>query len=113
MEGIARIPLDGGGSVLIEAAPEFDGPVKAGRISDAIRDLPVSLAAALEPVTDMTRTVLRQLRRASPDEIEVEFGVNLAAHAGAVIAKSEANCHLRVKVVWKGDESAPDTPESQ
>ncbi|MFF4484206.1 CU044_2847 family protein [Streptomyces sp. NPDC001520] len=113
MEGIARIPLDSGGSVLIEAAPEFDGPVKAGRISDAVRDLPVSLAESLEPVTDMAQTVLRQLRRASPDEIEVEFGVNLAAQAGAVIAKSEANCHLRVKVLWKGDESAPGVPESR
>ncbi|MER6274464.1 CU044_2847 family protein [Streptomyces sp900105755] len=113
MDGIARIPLDGGGSVLIEAAPEFDGPVKAGRIGDAVRDLPVSLAAALGPVTDMSRTVLRQLRRAGPDEIEVEFGVNLATQAGAVIARSETNCHLRVKVVWKGHESAPDGPEGQ
>ncbi|MEV7122618.1 CU044_2847 family protein [Kitasatospora griseola] len=103
---LARVPLDGGGSILFEAADSgAAGPVKAGRVGDAIRDLPVGLNAALEPVTDLARTVLRRLRDAGPAEVEVEFGVDLATEAGVVITKAEANCHLTVKMVWRKDET--------
>ncbi|MFI7018977.1 CU044_2847 family protein [Streptomyces sp. NPDC050164] len=100
MRSLARLPLEGGGSILFEAPEISDGPVKAGRVGEAIQELPSTLQAALVPVTDMARSALNQLRQASPDEVEIEFGVNLAAQAGAVIAKSEAGCHLRVKVTW-------------
>ncbi|MFG2825056.1 CU044_2847 family protein [Kitasatospora sp. NPDC048365] len=102
---LARVPLEGGGSILVEAADGGVGPVKAGRIGEAIRDLPAGLNAALEPVTDMARTVLSRLRDAGPAELEVEFGVDLATEAGVVITKTAANCHLTVKMVWRKDES--------
>jgi hypothetical protein len=50
------------------------------------------------------RAVLDQLREAGPAEVEVEFGVDLAVQAEAVITKSEAGCHLRVKLTWKNGE---------
>ncbi|MEU0184327.1 CU044_2847 family protein [Streptomyces sp. NPDC006207] len=100
MRSLARLPLEGGGSILFEAPEISDGPVKAGRVSEAIHDLPQTLQEALGPVTDMARAALEQLRKAGPDEVEVEFGVDLSAQAGAVIAKSEASCHLRVTVTW-------------
>ncbi|MGW3148913.1 CU044_2847 family protein [Streptomyces sp. NPDC001177] len=98
---LTRIPLEGGGYILVEetgAAPE--GPVKAGRISDAIRELPVTLQGALEPITEAARVTLDQLRKACPDEVAVEFGVDLAVEAGAVITKSQASCHLKVTLSW-------------
>ncbi|MFD5463381.1 CU044_2847 family protein [Kitasatospora sp. NPDC127059] len=101
MPHIARIPLEGGGSVLVEAPAAAEGPVKAGRVGDAIRDLPVSLEGALTPVTEAARATLQQLRKAGPDEITVEFGVDLAVEAGAVITKTGATCHLKVTVMWK------------
>ncbi|MFF3085795.1 CU044_2847 family protein [Streptomyces nojiriensis] len=101
MAHLARIPLEGGGCVLIEASPPVAGPVKAGRISDTIHDLPGSLQDALEPVTAAARATLEQLRKAGPQEVMVEFGVDLAVEAGAVITKTGANCHLRVTVIWK------------
>ncbi|MGW7008138.1 CU044_2847 family protein [Streptomyces sp. NPDC054933] len=112
MAGLARIPLEGGGSVLVETTAALDGPVKAGRVADAIHEFPASLQAALRPVSATARAVLHQLREAGPDEVEVEFGVDLAVQAGAVITKSEANCHLKVKVTWKngdGDQDASDS----
>ncbi|MFE2174423.1 CU044_2847 family protein [Kitasatospora sp. NPDC059462] len=102
---LARVPLEGGGSILIEAADPEVGPVKAGRLGEAIRDLPTGLSTALEPVTDLARTVLRRLRDAGPAEVEVEFGVDLATEAGVVITRTAANCHLTVRMVWRGDES--------
>ncbi len=114
MATVARLTLEDGGSVLVEAPPGAQGPVKAGRVADAIQDLPVTLQAALGPVTDTARAVLRQLRKAGPSEVEVEFGIDLAFQAGAVITRSEAGCHLKVKVTWSGERSGsprPDTAE--
>lgn len=98
---LARIPLEDGGSILVEAPAAVEGPVKAGRVSDAIHALPGSLQEALESVTEAARATLDQLRKANPDEIRVEFGVDLAVEAGAVITKNSAHCHLKVTVAWK------------
>ncbi|MCX4884749.1 CU044_2847 family protein [Streptomyces sp. NBC_00847] len=101
---LARVPLEGGGSILVEATEDVAGPVKAGRLGDAIRDLPVGLSDALEPVTELARTVLGRLRDAGPTELEVEFGINLATEAGVVITKTSATCHLTVKMLWRKDD---------
>ncbi|MFI8879498.1 CU044_2847 family protein [Streptomyces sp. NPDC055243] len=108
MQSLARIPLEGGGAVLLEAAPELDGPVKAGRLADAVRDLPQTLQQALGPVKDTAQAVLDQLRQAGPNEVEVEFGVDLSAQAGAVITRGESAVHLKVRVLWSRGESGED-----
>ncbi|MFF2549195.1 CU044_2847 family protein [Kitasatospora sp. NPDC058063] len=102
---LARVPLDGGGSILVEAEEAAAGPVKAGRVGDAVRELPESLGSALEPVTGLARTVLHRLREAGPNEVQVEFGVDLSAAAGVVITKTAAKCHLTVRVTWRKDEA--------
>ncbi|MFJ5830961.1 CU044_2847 family protein [Streptomyces sp. NPDC093089] len=101
MTSLTRIPLEGGGSVLVEDPSATGGPVKAGRIGDAMRELPSTLQTSLEPVADAARATLQQLRRARPDAITVEFGVDLAVEAGAVITKSRAAGHLKVTVSWE------------
>ncbi|WP_327265607.1 hypothetical protein OG444_33335 [Streptomyces sp. NBC_01232] len=102
MAPLARIPLEGGGYVLVEAPDTAEGPVKAGRISDAIHDLPETLQEALGPVTEAARVALDQLRKARPDDITVQFGIDLSVAAGAVIAKTGAGCHLTVTMAWRG-----------
>ncbi|MFJ8536422.1 CU044_2847 family protein [Streptomyces sp. NPDC093591] len=105
MQGLLRVPLEDGGTILFEAVPTTpagsSGPVKAGRIADGIRELPRTLQESLVPVRDTARAVLEQLREAGPDEVEVEFGVNLATEAGAVITKTGAGVHLKVRVLWQ------------
>jgi hypothetical protein len=98
---LTRVPLEGGSWVLVEVlAGALEGPVKAGRIGDAIHELPGTLQGALEPVATAAHATLDQLRKAPPDNITVEFGVDLAAEAGAVITKSQASCHLKVTLSW-------------
>ncbi|MFJ8108381.1 CU044_2847 family protein [Streptomyces sp. NPDC096132] len=103
MAPLTRIPLEGGGSVLVEARAEAEGPVKAGRLVDVVREVPGTLQDALEPITEAAQAALDQLRKARPDEITVEFGVDLAVEAGAVITKGRATGHLQVTVSWRGD----------
>ncbi|MFJ3159776.1 CU044_2847 family protein [Streptomyces kanasensis] len=110
MASLARIPLDGGGFLLVEQPVAREGPVKAGRVGDAVRELPGTLQAALEPVTEAARVTLRELRKARPDEITVEFGVDLAFEVGAVLTKGQAGCHLKVTVSWQND--AADHPSA-
>ncbi|GAB7184315.1 hypothetical protein ATKI12_4146 [Kitasatospora sp. Ki12] len=112
MAPLARIPLEGGGFILVEAQGGAEGPVKAGRVGDAIRDLPGSLQEALEPVTEAARATLDQLRKIGPDGIAVEFGIDLAVEAGAVITKSAAGCHLKVTVMWKRNRPGAPSDES-
>ncbi|GGN47194.1 CU044_2847 family protein [Streptomyces fuscichromogenes] len=107
MNQLARMALEGGGCVLIEASSAAYGPVKAGRIGEAIHDLPKGLQEALEPITGAARTTLEQLRKAGPHEIAVEFGVDLEVEAGAVITKTGAHAHLQVTVKWMRSESQP------
>ncbi|WP_055600331.1 CU044_2847 family protein [Streptomyces aureus] len=113
MVALTSIPLKGGGRVLVEDPTPSDGPVKAGRAGDAMRELPGSLQAALEPITEAARATLQQLRKARPDAITVEFGVNLAVEAGAVITKSRADGHLKVTVSWERDGAALSAPNEE
>lgn len=113
MAGIARLPLEGGGVILLETAeedPPAEGPVKVGRLGDAVRELPRTLQESLAPVQEAARAVLQQLREAGPQSVEVEFGVNLSAKAGAIITSGETATHIKVRVAWAGEESAGHSP---
>ncbi|MFE5795160.1 CU044_2847 family protein [Streptomyces sp. NPDC056503] len=114
VQGLVRVPLEGGGSILLEevhgtpesvSPPEAGGPVKAGRIGDAVRDLPRTLQESLAPVRETARAVVEQLSLTGSRTVEVEFGVNLAAKSGVIITSGEAAVHLKVRVVWESTAS--------
>jgi hypothetical protein len=64
---------------------------------------PVVLESALDTIRTTADAVLDRLGRiaSAPKEIEVEFGVQMNAKVGAIIASSEAQGHLRVKLRWQ------------
>jgi hypothetical protein len=118
MAELVRMPLDGGGAILLENTgadaraadrDEPTGPVKAGRVGDSVRELPRTVRESLAPVRETARAVLDELREAGPQTVEVEFGVNLSAKAGVVITGGETAVHLKVRLVWGGE--ADDRPE--
>lgn len=101
MAPLTRIPLEGGGYLVVEGAAGLEGPVKAARAADLVREVPRTFQEALEPITQAAQSTLDQLRKARPDEITIEFGVDLAVEAGAVITKGRATCHLQVTMSWR------------
>lgn len=110
MSELIRVPLDGGGSILVEnARPESSGPVRVGRAGEAIRDATASLQAALVPVRRAAQAVLDELRKAGPDEVTVELGVSLTAEAGAIITKTEAAANLTVTLTWRREAAATES----
>ncbi|MDG9716402.1 CU044_2847 family protein [Streptomyces sp. DH24] len=113
MESVDRLSLEDGGEIVFEVVPGAallagDGPVKAGRMADAARRVPQTLRGALEPVREMTRTVVTQLREAGPAEVEVEFGLSLSGQVGVIVNKGEATAHLRIRALWRSEASASD-----
>jgi hypothetical protein len=50
-------------------------------------------------VRNATLGRLEDLAR-QPEQVEVEFGIRLNAAAGAVIAPTEAEGHLQLKLTW-------------
>jgi len=112
---LVRVPLEGGGWFLVRAdssdreVPEGSGPVQAGRLGDAIAHRAVeaaqTLEAALEPIADMARATLQALARVGPREVEVEFGVELSAEVGAIVASTGGGCQLTVTLTWAPGET--------
>jgi hypothetical protein len=108
---VVRIPLAGGGVVLVEPAnPGDDGPVKAGRLGERVQGMSATLQELLEPITGMAEAVLDHLSRARPSELEVEFGIALTAEAGAVITKSALSGNLKVTMKWRRGEYPTEGP---
>ncbi|GAA2980134.1 hypothetical protein JCM13580A_24580 [Streptomyces drozdowiczii] len=101
MTNVVRVPLEGGGAIHFEAATAMEGPVKAGRVGDAIRELPQTLNESLVVVREASREIMTQLRAGGPSEAEVEFGLDLSASMGAIITKSEAAVHFKVRLLWR------------
>jgi len=119
MTGLIRVPLDGGGWFLVHAYPVSvdpgllleSGPVRAGklgdRVSDGVTDAAQSLQTMLAPVVQMSRVVLDQLTSVAPQELKVEFGVELTAEAGAIVTKAGGGCHLTVTLTWGRAQADP------
>jgi Trypsin-co-occurring domain 1 len=59
----------------------------------------------IQAMATLTVTKLQELPR-RPDDLEVEFGVRLNAEAGAVIAKTQAEGHLKVELAWRATTGA-------
>lgn len=110
MTELVRFGLADGGSVVVEADDE-SGVELASRDGSGIAAAQARFADALTDVRTAAAEALRVLRddTLSPDAVELEFGVKLTAQAGAVIAKTALEGHLKVKLTW-GTPPLP-TPE--
>jgi Trypsin-co-occurring domain 1 len=100
---LVQFTLPDGSSLLVEVDDQEPGIQRASRVDDLIVQAKHSLDDALDHIQAMatlTLTKLQDLPR-RPDDLEVEFGVRLNAEAGAVIAKTQAEGHLKVKLAWK------------
>ncbi|QWF76638.1 CU044_2847 family protein [Amycolatopsis sp. CA-230715] len=104
MDGLARFPLDGGGSVVVEV----EAPVGTSRVSrreDLVEEARILFEKAFSAVRDAAASALGQFQSMArtPDEVEIKFGVKLSAEAGAVIAKTGLEGQFEIKLKWKKD----------
>ncbi|MDX2850991.1 hypothetical protein OH779_32300 [Actinacidiphila glaucinigra] len=92
-----------GGEAVVEIAEDEPGVVAVSRTGDAIAQASASLESGLDRIRTVAETTLDRLIALprQPDEVSVEFGVRFNAKAGAVIAHTEGEGHLKVAMVWR------------
>ncbi|MFF9405715.1 CU044_2847 family protein [Streptomyces anandii] len=110
---LVRFDLGDGEFVVAELERADSGVVEAASASDVVARATGSFAAALEQVRAAAALTVRRMRDLPqrPDEVTVEFGVQLDAEVGAVLARTGAQGHLQVQLTWRrGEEPATAPP---
>ncbi|MEU2713808.1 CU044_2847 family protein [Streptomyces sp. NPDC007205] len=120
---VARIQLPDGTPVWarISGAEELSAPpggLPSGGLSYTDTGFAERVEASVESlqslITGVARSLSGPLRAVRPDEVSVEFGIELTAKAGKVVgllADGEAKAALTVTLTWHGDGPPdPDTP---
>ncbi|MET8469522.1 CU044_2847 family protein [Streptomyces sp. NPDC006422] len=116
---VARIALPDGTPVWarISGSAEELG-VRDGELSFSDTGFTDRVEASVESlhalVTGVARSLARPLRAVRPDEVSVEFGVELTAKAGKVVgllADGEAKAGIKVTLTW--NEGPPDLENPQ
>jgi hypothetical protein len=99
-------PLEDGGQVLVRVAgvePTNGGVVtRGGRAEEVVAEARQSFESALGTIREVADAVLHQLARlaVSPQEVRVEFGLELTAKAAALVASASATAQLHVTLAW-------------
>ncbi|MFJ5030642.1 CU044_2847 family protein [Streptomyces sp. NPDC088560] len=119
---VARIQLPDGTPVWarISGAEELAAP-SAGHPSGGLSYTDTGFAERVEAsveslqslITGVARSLSGPLRAVRPDEVSVEFGIELTAKAGKVVgllADGEAKAAITVTLTWHGD--GPPDPSS-
>lgn len=102
MRRVVCFSLPDGGDVSVEIDDDAGGVARAGRADGAVERATVTYEEAMSAVRRAADATLGQFRQLAsrPDTVELGFGVRLTAKAGAVIAHTEAEAHLTVRLTW-------------
>ena len=113
MKRLVEFPLDQGGNVLVEVDDPLGGPVLRGIGKDRsalVEKADETFEDATAAITPAARSLIARLRSLddAPDEVGIEFGVQLSAQSGAFIASVAAEANFKVSMTWR---RAPAKPE--
>src|SRR5258707_15831798 len=105
--------MEDGGTIIVEMdEPETGGTTRAsrrpGEIAEEAKETFEQALSKIRPATEKVITTLRELAY-KPDEIEMEFGFNMSAVAGVVIASAGVEANYKVTLRWKS-EAAENKP---
>ena len=101
MAQLVRLPLENGGSIVVEADEDL-GVVRAGKPGEVVAELEQTLESYLGGVQQAAGAVIDKLR-ATGQEIELELGIKLSAKAGVIIANTAGEANIKVTVRWRRD----------
>jgi hypothetical protein len=106
MGQLVEFPLEGGGSILVQVdAARAGGQVTRGlgerRVTEQASQTFEQAVGRIRPAAQALITQLRALAHV-PDEVQVEFGLELSAEAGAYIASASTSANFKVSLAWHG-----------
>jgi len=108
MKHLVEFKMDDGSSIVIEVdEPETGGTTRAsrrpGEIAEEAKETFEQALSKIRPATERVIHTLCELVY-KPDEIEMEFGFNMSAEAGVVIASASVEANYKVTLRWKDEE---------
>jgi Trypsin-co-occurring domain 1 len=106
---LVSFPTTDGAQILVEVDDKSVGFRQAGRdevIPHALQDFEDALGQA-HRVAEKAFHLLRGGTLA-PDGIEIEFGIQLNAEFGMVVAKASAEGHFNIKLSWSNKDETVD-----
>lgn len=104
MSSLVEFPLQDGGSVLVQV----DEAPAGGAVTRGLGDRHVTALAsqtfeqAISRVQPAAQALITRLRAVAdaPDQVRVEFGLELSAEAGAFIAAASTTANFKVSLTW-------------
>jgi hypothetical protein len=106
MGQLVEFGLNDGGTIFVEMheAARVSGPVtrdlRGGQVTERARQTFEDAIQRVEPAAQAIITQVRGMAQA-PDEVQVEFGLDLHAEAGAFIAAASATANFRIAMTWR------------
>jgi len=104
---LVEFPLQGGGSVLVEVEDDVGGDgVTRGwgdtnrRVVDQAQQNFEQAVGRVQPAIQGLLTQLRSVAE-SPEQIQVEFGLQLSAEVGAFVAGASTTGNFKVSMTWQ------------
>lgn len=105
-----EFPVAAGGTVLVQVPDEQPtGPVMRGRAAESTIDrADQTFEMALSTVRTVAQGLIVQLKdlAVQPQQVNVEFGIELTGKTGAVLVAASACAQLKVSLTWR-PEKAP------
>lgn len=100
MSDLVQAMMPDGTAMWVRVADDEEGPRDTG-FGDTVSRRLDDLSGTLDTVT---RTVRAGLRNAAPDEVALEFGIEVAAKSGklvSVLTEAGGKATLKVTVTWR------------
>ena len=107
MKQVVAFPLKDGSPLFVEVeeVEAVSGITRAGRKPDQLfTEAKESFEHTIDKIWASTELAVAKLRElpVKPDELEMEFGFNLSAQFGAVIAAATTEANYKVTLRWTG-----------
>jgi len=100
MENLIKFPLAGGDHVVVQLDSTGTNQPNA-RSPGTIREVAIGFEAAAAKLRPIAQVLLAQIKDLGPDELKLEFAVGFSAEAGVILAKSGAEGHCKIGMVWR------------
>ncbi|MEV5508146.1 CU044_2847 family protein [Streptomyces orinoci] len=103
MPNLLRVPLESGGSVLVEIDDDPQGVVRVARGNGTVPRAVEALERGLDGVRDAARAVVGRLADLprQPDKVTLELGMRFSAEAGVFLARSAGEASLTITLEWE------------